>query len=61
MSETKQHGGARPGAGRKPKDPGGRRKTRNFMANDPEWKQILKNAEKAGYENVSEYIRARTL
>lgn len=57
----KTHGGSRPGAGRKPKSPGGRRIARNFTANDPEWEKILENAKRAGFENVSEYIRARTL
>jgi hypothetical protein len=61
MLETKQHGGARPGAGRKPFSPGGRRKARAFVANDPEWERIQENAKKAGYPNVSEYIRAKTL
>lgn len=59
--KKKTHGGSRPGAGRKPKSPGGRRITRNFTANDPEWEKILENAQEAGYPNVSEYIRAKTL
>ena len=53
-------GGHREGAGRKP-PPGGRRTARVFTANDPEYEKICQNAVKAGYANVSEYIRARTL
>ena len=59
--EKKTHGGSRPGAGRKPKSPGGRRIARNFTANGPEWEKILENAREAGCLNVSEYIRAKTL
>ena len=61
MSNEKHHGGTRPGAGRKPFSPEGRRTARVFTANDPEWQRIQENAQKDGFPNVSEYIRVKTL
>jgi hypothetical protein len=54
-------GGYRPGAGRKPNSPGGRRKTRAFIATDEEYEQIIRNSIAAGCKNPSEYIRLKTL
>lgn len=63
---TAQHGGARPGAGRKPT---GRLplKMHAFKCSDEEWKKINELALKHGFikpsgaPNVSEYIRKKAL
>lgn len=60
-NQQKPWGGSRPGAGRKPNSPEGRRTARNFTATGPEWQRIKENAKKAGFLNVSEYIRSKTL
>lgn len=51
-----QHGGKRPGAGRKPVLEEDLRKLRSFKASDQEWAEIKKLAADVGM-TASEYIR----
>lgn len=51
------HGGARKGAGRKPKPPREKLFPLSFTVADPERQEIIEAAVLAGYSSISEYLR----
>lgn len=59
MEQQKQHGGSRPGAGRKA-EAGEKRKPAVYYVSTDEAERIKANAEKSGL-SVAEYVRMRAL
>ncbi|HHV63836.1 MAG TPA: hypothetical protein GXX46_01980 [Peptococcaceae bacterium] len=62
-----QRGGKRPGAGRPTGTTGAykpekeQKKNRSIKFSDAEWAIVQEKAKSAGYDSISEYIRAKAL